>query len=272
MNGKTLEEEVVDQLKHLGSTQTKDGTSTKEVEVKIRLAQAHSATTWLAIPWKHDRHISFPTKIKLYKSLVLSGCDSWTLSLDMERRIQAFKNKCYRRMLGISYRDHKTNEYVWQQVSILAGRQELLLSTVKRRKISRFGHVCRHSWYAAEDHTTKEQWVVVVPKENFVNHGRTTSGNGEASRCHHCCTSRTLHQLLLLALWTFILTLSDGCYKRLEISKARKYDGLTKPSQTRPNFLRPKQTTAHTAAVFFLQSFGNSAQVLILINYSVIKQ
>ena len=28
--------------------------------------------------------------------------------------------------------------------SILAGRQELLLSTVKRRKLSWFGHVCRH--------------------------------------------------------------------------------------------------------------------------------
>ena len=46
-------------------------------------------------------------------------------------------------MLGISYREHKTNEYVWQQVSILAGPQELLLSTVKRRKLSWFGHICR---------------------------------------------------------------------------------------------------------------------------------
>ena len=30
------------------------------------------------------------------------------------------------------------------QVSILAGPQELLLSTVKRRKLSWFGHICRH--------------------------------------------------------------------------------------------------------------------------------
>ena len=41
MNGKTLEEE--DQFNYPGSTQTKDGTSIKEV--KIRLAQAHSAMT-----------------------------------------------------------------------------------------------------------------------------------------------------------------------------------------------------------------------------------
>ena len=44
----------------------------------------------------------------------------------------------------MSYRERKTNEYVWQQVSVLPGPQELLLSTVERRKLSWFGHVCRH--------------------------------------------------------------------------------------------------------------------------------
>ena len=42
------------------------------------------------------------------------------------------------------HREHKTNEYVWQQVIILAGRRGLLLSTVKRRKLSWFSYVCRH--------------------------------------------------------------------------------------------------------------------------------
>ena len=46
------------------------------------------------------------------------------------------------RMLGMSYKEHKTNAYVWQQVDILVGCQQLL--TVKCRKISWFGHVCRH--------------------------------------------------------------------------------------------------------------------------------
>ena len=41
MSGKTLEE--VDQFKYLGSTQAENGTSMKEV--KIRLAQTHSAMT-----------------------------------------------------------------------------------------------------------------------------------------------------------------------------------------------------------------------------------
>ena len=47
-------------------------------------------------------------------------------------------------MLGISHKEHKTNEYVWRQVNIPAERQELLMSTVKDRKLSWFGHVCSH--------------------------------------------------------------------------------------------------------------------------------
>ena len=92
--------------------------------------------------------MSFSTNIILCRSVVFSmlldGRESWTLTADLERRIQAFEDKCYRRMLGISYRENKTNEYVWQQVCILLGPQELLLSTVKRRKLSWLGHVCRN--------------------------------------------------------------------------------------------------------------------------------
>ena len=56
--------------------------------------------------------IIFPTKIVLYKSLVLSvlfyGYERWALQADLERRIQA---KSYRRMVGTFSKKHKTNEY-----------------------------------------------------------------------------------------------------------------------------------------------------------------
>ena len=71
----------MDQFKYLGSPQTKDGTSIKEV--KIRLTQAHSAIKRLAIP----------AKIKLYRSLVLSvlhyGCESWTWTADLNAQKNA---------------------------------------------------------------------------------------------------------------------------------------------------------------------------------------
>ena len=44
-----------------------------------------------------------------------------------------------------SYQEYKTNELIYTAVGpVLVGRQELLLSTVKRRKLSWFDHVCRH--------------------------------------------------------------------------------------------------------------------------------
>ncbi|KAL8587661.1 hypothetical protein ACOMHN_045350 [Nucella lapillus] len=46
--------------------------------------------------------------------------------------------------LRIHYSEHKTNEYVRQRIDTLAGKQEPLLSVVKRRKLTWFGHVNRH--------------------------------------------------------------------------------------------------------------------------------
>lgn len=84
----------------------------------------------------------------LYKALVLStvlySCESWTITAETTRRIQSFETKCFRRLLGISWSDRKSNEQVRAQMATLVGPQEPLLVTVKRRKLSWFGHVTRH--------------------------------------------------------------------------------------------------------------------------------
>ena len=138
-----------------------------------------------------------------YRSLVLSvllhGCESWTLTADLERRIQVFENKCNGRRLdiGLSYREHKTNESVWHQVSILAGLQEHLLSTVKRRKLSWFGHICRHDTLP-KIHTAglrgrkaSQRWTAQIVEEQ--QQGMDQSADfiiasrcrGQASMCGH---------------------------------------------------------------------------------------
>ena len=86
MNGKQLEE--VNAFKYLGATMTKDGRST--VEIKTRIAIATSTMTKLDKIWK-NKYISFPTKLRLYKALVLStllyGCESWTMTAETTKRI-----------------------------------------------------------------------------------------------------------------------------------------------------------------------------------------
>ena len=46
-------------------------------------------------------------KFKLYKSFItpilLYGCETWTLLPNSEKRNQAFKTKCLRKLLYISY-------------------------------------------------------------------------------------------------------------------------------------------------------------------------
>lgn len=144
MNGQQLEE--VANFKYLGATLTKDGRST--TEIKTRLAMATSAMAKLNNIWK-SREISFSTKFKLYRALVLSillyGCESWTLNAETTRRVQTFETKCFRRLLGISWADRQTNDYVRARVAHLIGHQDPLLSTIKRRKMSWFGHVTRHN-------------------------------------------------------------------------------------------------------------------------------
>ena len=61
-----------------------------------------------------------------------------------ESKLQAFENKCMRKTVQISYLEHKTNEYVWDRINSIAGRQETIITTIKRRKIARFGYVLRH--------------------------------------------------------------------------------------------------------------------------------
>ena len=79
-------------------------------------------------------------------------------------------------MLGISYRERKPNDYVWQQVSILGGPQQLLLSTVKRPKLSWFGPVCRHDTLPKIilQGSSRTEGVAEV---FHVNRGRTTSND-----------------------------------------------------------------------------------------------
>ena len=82
--------------------------------------------------------------IKLYKSFVtsilLQGCETWTMLADSEKRTQAFETKCLKKFPLISYLEHRTNDWVRSKIT-LVGQQEPILATVKRRRLAWFGHV-----------------------------------------------------------------------------------------------------------------------------------
>ena len=105
--------EQVTSFKYLGATLRKNGTCS--AEICTRIASAMAAVAGLnRIWWCTTR--SFTSKFKLHKSLVtsilLSGCETWTLLDDSRKWIQAFETKCLRKLLCISYLEHKTNYWV----------------------------------------------------------------------------------------------------------------------------------------------------------------
>ena len=104
--------ETVTSFMYLGSVITDEGSNP---EILSRIAQTTAALTSLKPVW-NDRSISLSSKIRLIHSLVTSicmyACESWTLTAELQRRIQAMEMRCYRKILRISYKDHVTKEEV----------------------------------------------------------------------------------------------------------------------------------------------------------------
>ena len=88
--------EQVSEFTYLGSIQTEDCSSVREI--KVRIAKATSVLSRLKHIW-NSHNISPPTKIQLLRSLVLSiflyGAESWTLNAEIVKRINAFEMNCY---------------------------------------------------------------------------------------------------------------------------------------------------------------------------------
>ena len=93
--------------------------------------------------------MSLGSKAKLMRFLVISiflyACDSWTLTAELEKKIQVLKMRCYRRLLNISYKDHVTIEEVRRKFQAAIGEYDELLTLVRKWKLRWFGHVSRSS-------------------------------------------------------------------------------------------------------------------------------
>ena len=146
VNGQKLE--TVTSFKYLNSIIADAGS---KPEILSRIAQATAALTRLKPVWI-DKSVSLSSKIRLMHSLVTSlflyACELWTLTAELQRRIQAMEMRCYRKIPRISYKDYVTNEEVHAKIQQAIGPHEDLLTIVKRRKLQWYGHVSRSSGLA----------------------------------------------------------------------------------------------------------------------------
>ena len=118
-------------------------------EILSRIAQTTAALSRLKIIWR-DRNISLASK--LMRAVILStflyACESWTLTTEIERRIQALEMRCYRRLMNISFKDHVINEEVRNRIQNAIKMHDDLLTMVKKRKLRWYGHISRSSGMA----------------------------------------------------------------------------------------------------------------------------
>ena len=140
---------TVTSFKYLGAVVSDDGS---KPEVLSRIAQATAALTKLKPIWR-DNNISLGSKVKLMRSLVISiflyACESWTLTAELEKRMQAFEMRCYRRLLNISY----TNEEVRRKIQAAIGEYDELLTLVKKRKLRWFWPCLKVFWFSKDNPT-----------------------------------------------------------------------------------------------------------------------
>ena len=89
--------------------------------------------------WRSNT-ISFSSKVKLYKSLIVSiffcSCETWTLFVDCKKKILVFETKCLRKLFRISHLGYETNDWVRSKIIFLVDPQEPFLATVKRQKLA----------------------------------------------------------------------------------------------------------------------------------------
>ena len=67
------------------------------------------------------------------------GCECWTITSDIEKKIEAAEMWFIRRMLRISWTEKKTNVNVLREGNV----QRSLLKTIRKRQMEFLGHVCR---------------------------------------------------------------------------------------------------------------------------------
>ena len=167
INGQKLE--TVTSPKYLGSVITEEGS---KLEILSRIAQKTAALARLK-PVRNNRSISFSSKIRLMRSLATSiflyVCESWILTAEPQRRIQAMDMRCCRKILHISCKDHVTNEEVRAKIKQAIGPHEDLLTIVKQkmqtavvwscRPFIRSGqnHIARHSERGKKTRQTEEE-------------------------------------------------------------------------------------------------------------------
>ena len=102
-----------------------------------------------------SRYITLPTKVCIVKAMVFSvvvcGCESWTIKKTEHRRIDAFELWCWRRLLRVPWTARRSNQSILKETNPEYSLERLKL------KLQYSGHLMQ-SWLTGKDPDAGKAW------------------------------------------------------------------------------------------------------------------
>ena len=139
LNGTDIEE--VADFKYLGAY-----IRTTAQDMHVRKGMAWQALNSMTKCWKSN--LSRRTKVRLFKatveSVLLYGCETWTMSKALNCVIDGFYTRLLRKVFGISWKSHTTNLELY-------GDMPKISSIIRERRLRFAGHIHRHDDQLAHD-------------------------------------------------------------------------------------------------------------------------
>ena len=92
-----------------------------------------------------SRDITLLTKVGLVKAMVFTvvmyGCENWTVQKAEHRRIDAFELWCWRRLLRVPWTARRSNQSILKEISPEYSLERLML----KLKLQYFGHLIQRA-------------------------------------------------------------------------------------------------------------------------------
>ena len=124
---------------YLGSRISNTGRSMDEINTRIGKAGAAFGKLQQTLGQKN---LNLKTKLNLYNSLVLSillyGSETWTIYATEMSRLNAFHQRCLRKIIGVTYKDRIKNVEVLHRTG-----QRRISDVIRERRMRWLGHVLR---------------------------------------------------------------------------------------------------------------------------------
>ena len=147
--------EVVDDFKYLSSW-----VNSTEQDIKMRKALAWKACNKMSSIWKTTLPRFFKVSLlsATVESVLLYGCESWTVTEKLEKMLNGYYTQLLRCTLNISWKDHVTNEELYDNIPKISQK-------IQKWRLNLVGHCYRYKEEAVA------QLILWRPK-----HGKKSQG------------------------------------------------------------------------------------------------